>query len=117
MILAVMGSMHRAPGASRSSVLSPADAKDPGRRLKAAVVTFTQTGRLHGGLCVPHAVAPIEITADLRAGQVRCSVTVLAPKAGKPATRVSWLAQDRPHRVPRQPHDNSIAPWTSPGSS
>ena len=89
---AAMG-LSRQLGVQVAPVLSPADAKDPVRHLKPAVVTFTETGCLHGALSVPHAVAPIEITADLRAGQVHCSVTVAAPKAGKPSTRVSWLAR------------------------
>ena len=85
--------LSRQLGVQVAPVLSPADAKGPGRRLKAAVLTFTETGRLHGVLSVPHTVAPIEITADLRAGQVRCLVTVVAPKAGRPSTRVSLLAR------------------------
>jgi hypothetical protein len=89
---AAMG-LSRQLGVQVAPALSPTDAKDPGGRLKAAVVTFTETGRLHGALSVPHAIAPIEITADLRAGQVHCSVTVAAPKTGKPATRVNWLAR------------------------
>jgi hypothetical protein len=85
--------LSRHLGVEVAPVLSPADAKDLSRRLQAAVVTFAETGRLHGALRVPHAVAPVEITADLRAGHVRCSVTVAAPKAGRPSTRVSWLAR------------------------
>jgi hypothetical protein len=94
---AAMG-LSRQLGVQVAPVLAPADAKDPVCRLKPAVVTFTETGCLHGALSVPHAVAPIEITADVRAGQVHCSVTVVAPKAGRPATRVSWLAGRGPCR-------------------
>jgi hypothetical protein len=85
--------LSRQLGVDVIPVLSPVEAKDLSRRLQAAVVTFAGTGRLYGALRVPHAVAPIEITADLRAGQVRCSVTVAVPKAGRPSTRVSWLVR------------------------
>jgi hypothetical protein len=46
---------------------------------------------VHGALRVPATVAPLKITADLRAGLVRCAVTVTAPREGRPTTRVNWL--------------------------
>jgi hypothetical protein len=39
------------------------------------------------------AVAPIKITADLRAGLIHCAVTVPAPREGRGATRVNWLVR------------------------
>ena len=42
---------------------------------------------------VPAAVAPIKITADLRAGLIHCAVTVPAPRDGRAATRVNWLVR------------------------
>jgi hypothetical protein len=42
---------------------------------------------------VPAAVAPIKVTADLRAGLIHCAVTVPAPRDGRPATRVNWLVR------------------------
>ena len=39
------------------------------------------------------AVAPIKVTADLRAGLVHCAVTVPAPREGRPTTRVNWLVR------------------------
>jgi hypothetical protein len=35
----------------------------------------------------------MQVTADLRAGQVICHVEVEAPKSGKPTTRVNWLVR------------------------
>src|SRR5215467_8337899 len=35
--------------------------------------------------------AAIEISADLRASRVCCSMTVDAPSSGRPATRLNWL--------------------------
>ena len=59
--------------------LSRAEMKHPDRRLHAAASTLAETGILSGGLRVPNAAAPIEVTTDLRASQVHCSMTVDAP--------------------------------------
>jgi hypothetical protein len=67
--------------------------RDPARYLQEAVSTLAETGRLQGALRVPAAVAPIKITADLRAGLIHCAVTVPAPRDGRPATRVNWLVR------------------------
>jgi hypothetical protein len=58
-----------------------------------AVSEFAVTGLLQGSVRVPGAVAPIKITADLRAGLVHCAVTVPAPREGRPTTRVNWLVR------------------------
>jgi len=85
--------LSRQLGVEVAPALSRADAQGLSQRVQSAVVTFAETGRLAGALRVPHAVAPIEVIADLRAGQVHCAVTVAAPKAGRPSTRVSWLTR------------------------
>ena len=74
-------------------MVAQAQLRDPARYLQEAVSTLTETGRLHGALRVPAAAAPIKITADLRASLIRCSVTVPAPREGRPATRVNWLVR------------------------
>jgi hypothetical protein len=101
--------LSRQLGVDVVPVLSAVEAKDPGHRLQSAVVTFAETGRLHGALRVPHAVAPIEITADVRAGQVRCAVTVAAPRVGRPSTRVNWLVR----QLREAPGDLCIEPITA----
>jgi hypothetical protein len=85
--------LSRQLGVEVVPVLSAAEARDSSHRAQSTVTTFAETGRLHGAIRVPHAIAPIDITADLRAGQVRCAVTVAAPKVGRPATRVNWLVR------------------------
>lgn len=67
--------------------------RDPAKYLQEAVTTFTSTGRLQGALRVPAAVAPIKVTADLRAGLIHCAVTVPAPREGRSTTRVNWLVR------------------------
>jgi hypothetical protein len=74
-------------------MVAQAQLRDPARYLQEAVSTLTETGRLQGALRVPAAVAPIKITADLRAGLIHCAVTVPAPREGRPATRVNWLVR------------------------
>jgi hypothetical protein len=62
-----------------------AQLRDPGRYLQEAASTLTSTGRLQGTLRVPAAIAPIKVTADLRAGLIHCAVTVPAPREGRSA--------------------------------
>ena len=83
--------MCRELGVDVRPALSRGDVKDPERRLQAALATLTETGKLTGTLRVPNAAAPIEITADLRASRVSCSMSVDAPAAGRSTTRLNWL--------------------------
>lgn len=48
-------------------------------------------GVLSGSFRVPGAVGPIELEADLRARLTRASVTITAPKEGRPQTRINWI--------------------------
>ncbi|MEO6501411.1 MAG: TerD family protein [Jatrophihabitantaceae bacterium] len=52
---------------------------------------LADSGLLFGTLRVPGAAGLIVITADLRAERVSCSITVDAPREGRPTTRVNWL--------------------------
>lgn len=83
--------LSRELGVEVRPALSRNDMKEPARRLQTAVTTLAETGILSGGLRVPNAAAPIEVTADLRAGRIRCSMTVDSPTTGRAATRLNWL--------------------------
>lgn len=85
--------LSRQLGVQVRPVLAPAQLRDPARHLQGAVTELASTGVMHGALRVPATVAPIKIAADLRAGLVRCSVTVTAPQEGRPTTRVNWLVR------------------------
>jgi hypothetical protein len=74
-------------------IVSQAQLRDPARYLQEAVSEFADTSVLQGALRVPGAVAPVKITADLRAGLIHCAATVPAPREGRPATRVNWLVR------------------------
>jgi hypothetical protein len=86
-------SLSRQLGTWVRPVVSHAQLCDPARYLQETVTGLADTGRLYGTVRVPATVAPIKITADLRAGLIHCTVTLMAPAAGRPATRVNWLVR------------------------
>jgi hypothetical protein len=83
--------LSRELGTKVRPMVSPAQLRDPSKYLQQAVSELASTGRLSGSLRVPATVAPIKITADLRAGLIHCAVTVPAPREGRATTRVNWL--------------------------
>lgn len=85
--------LSRQLGVEVSAGLPPARLRDPAGHLQDAIAELAATGQVHGLLRVPSTVAPINVTADLRAGLVHCAVTVPAPKEGRPTTRVNWLVR------------------------
>ena len=85
--------LSRDLGTGVRPIVPQAQLRDPGKYLQEAVSEFTNTGVLQGSVRVPGAVAPIKITADLRAGLVHCAVTVPAPSEGRATTRVNWLVR------------------------
>jgi hypothetical protein len=60
-------------------------------RLDRTARSLVETGQLNASLRVPDAVGPIDLEADLRARQVITSVSLDAPRDGKPKTRLNWL--------------------------
>lgn len=66
---------------------------DPALRTTAHVASLVDRGILRGSLRIPNTVGNLDVTVDLRARQVICSVDVDAPKEGRPTTKVNWLAR------------------------
>src|SRR4051812_9145224 len=60
-------------------------------RLDALVKSLVDSGALSAAVRVPDAVAPLQLTADLRARQVMTAVTVDAPKESRPGARINWI--------------------------
>lgn len=60
-------------------------------RIEAIVQGLATDGALIGAVRVPDAVAPLVLRADLRARQLTTSVTVDAPREGRPAVRINWM--------------------------
>jgi hypothetical protein len=55
------------------------------------VRSLVDLGKLVASLRVPDAAGQIDLEADLRGRRFRTSLTVSAPKEGKPQTRINWL--------------------------
>jgi len=72
-------------------VLSKKELAEPVLRSQALVSSLAAEGKLSGSIRIPHAIGPIAVTADLRAGQIICHVDIDAPREGRPTTRVKWL--------------------------
>lgn len=83
--------LSRKLGVEVRPALSRAEVQDGARRVQDAAAELIEHGTLHGALRVPNAVAPIEVTVDLRSGRASCAVTVQAPAQGKASTRVNWM--------------------------
>ena len=85
--------LSRTLGVDVRPALSRRDLKDIGALTQSGVARLVDTGILHGALQVPHAAAPIEVSADLRSGLVTCSITLAAPTQGRNTTRINWLTR------------------------
>jgi hypothetical protein len=85
--------LGRELGADVQVQLSRKEAADPSLRFTAQAQSLVSSATLTGTLRIPDAIAPLDITADLRAGRVTVSVDVDAPREGRPTTRVNWLTR------------------------
>jgi hypothetical protein len=85
--------LGRELGADVQVALTRKEVADPSLRVAALCNDIVERGVLTGSLRIPDAIAPIDITADLRAGRVVVSVDVDAPREGRPATRINWLVR------------------------
>lgn len=72
-------------------VLSRKETAEPALRAQSLLDSLVTQGELTGAIRIPNTVAPIHVTADLRAGRVTCHVDIDAPKEGRATTRVNWL--------------------------
>jgi hypothetical protein len=83
--------LGRQLGAEVTPVLTRQELAEPGSRNAALVATLVGGGTLSAAIRIPNAIAPLEVTADLRANKITCHFDVDAPREGKPTTRVNWL--------------------------
>ncbi|MGC4876557.1 stress response protein [Micromonospora sp. DT43] len=94
--------LGRQLGTDVTPALSRRDLTDPAARTQTLVNQLVTTGTLTGSIRIPGAVGHLQVTADLRAGQISCHVDVDAPRTGRPTTRVNWLIRqlkDAPESV------------------
>ncbi|WP_052914941.1 TerD family protein [Protofrankia coriariae] len=64
---------------------------DAVQRRHALAEELCRNGTLSAMLRIPGTVGPVTVTADLRVGRVGCSVSIDAPRQGRPLTRVKWI--------------------------
>lgn len=83
--------MGRQLGIEVQPALTRKDLADPALRAQALIDTLVKTGALTGGLRIPNAVGPVQITADIRASRITASVDISAPAEGRATTRINWL--------------------------
>lgn len=72
-------------------VLSRREQAEPALRTQSLLRDLVSNGALTGSIRIPHAVAPIQISADLRASRVTAAINIDAPREGRAQTRVNWL--------------------------
>lgn len=73
--------------------LSRKERAEPVLRAQSLRSSLVETGTLAGSIRIPDTVGDIHVVADLRANKVTCELVIDAPKTGRPATRVNWLAR------------------------
>jgi hypothetical protein len=64
---------------------------DPAGRRELHVRSLVDQGRLSATIRVPNAAGPVDLEADMRSRRFRTSVSVAAPKDGRPTTRINWI--------------------------
>lgn len=109
--------LGRQLGTDVAPALSRRELAEPGQRLSAVAGELAATGVLRGGIRIPNAIAPLMITADLRAGRVTCHVDVDAPREGKPTTRVNWLVRQLRSAPETIRVEASVAHGRGPGAA
>jgi hypothetical protein len=61
---------------------------------------LAESGQLAATVRIPDAAGPLRVEADLRTRRLSTSVTVEAPREGKPLTRVKWRCANSRTRPP-----------------
>jgi hypothetical protein len=82
--------LGRKLGAEVTPVLSRLQTADPSLRSSELIDSLIDEGSMSAALRIPHAVAPLVVTADLRSNTITCHFDLAAPAEGKPTTRVNW---------------------------
>ncbi len=78
-------------GVTVTPVLPRRIARDRVARAQVAMAGLADSGTLNSVLRIPGAIGVVEVTADLRTGQVRTLVQVDAPREGTGTRRINWM--------------------------
>lgn len=89
--------LGRQLGTQVTLALSRRELAEPALRAQSVTAELVERGRMSAMIRVPGAVGHVHVRADLRAGQITCTIEIDAPQAGKPTTRVNWLVRQLKH--------------------
>lgn len=64
---------------------------DPAARRELHIRSMVDQGKLVASIRVPDAAGAVDLEADLRGRRFRTSIVVIAPKEGRPTTRINWM--------------------------
>jgi hypothetical protein len=109
--------LGRQLGTEVTPALNRREAAEPAQRIAAAATELAASGVLRGAIKIPHAIGPLVVTADLRAGRVTCHVDVDAPREGRPTTRVNWLVRQLRAAPETVRVEASVAHGRGPGTA
>ena len=99
--------LGRKLGADVQEILAAKERKDLSIRIANIVDAMVTEGLMPGAIRIPNTVSDITLNADLRAQQIVASVTVRAPKTGRPTTRINWLLR----QLKTSPPDVRLDSW------
>lgn len=85
--------LGRKLGAEVTPVMTRQQIADPTLRTTALVASLVASGTMSSSIRIPHAVAPLDLTVDLRANRITCHFDIDAPTSGKSTTRINWLTR------------------------
>ena len=104
-------------GTDATVVYSRKELADPSSRIPGHVANLVDHGRLQGSLRIPNTVGTLDLTVDLRARQVICSVDIEAPREGRSTTKINWLVRQLKHANERARLECSVMNQRGSGTS
>lgn len=83
--------LGRKLGTDVREVLHARERADLSVRIAGIVDSMVTRGVMLGEIRIPDTVGDVSLAADLRAQQIVASVSLKAPRSGRPTTRINWL--------------------------
>jgi len=83
--------LGRKLGTDVREVLHTRERSDLSVRIAGIVDSMVTRGVMPGEIRIPDTIGDVSLEADLRAQQIVASVSLKAPRSGRPTTRINWL--------------------------
>ena len=83
--------LGRKLGTDVQEVLSAKERADLSVRIGNIVDSMVEQGTMPSSIRIPNTIGDVSLTAYLRAQQIVASVSLKAPRSGRPTTRINWL--------------------------